>query len=354
MILIRADASPTIGTGHVMRCLALAQAAKITGEETIFLFAFANPTLEARIVVEGIKVCYLSPVEPGSIEDAQATAVTAQQYAARWVIVDGYNFGAAYQKIIKDAGLLLLVFDDDSHSRHYYADIILNQTVGANQEIYKNRELYTEMLLGDSYILLRQEFLAWQLWQRKIPTHATKILVTLGGSDPDNVTFMVIQALQHLDDPRFEAVIIVGGNNPNSNQFQQTWENSKISIRIKKNVTNMAELMAQADIAIASGGSTSLELAFMGLPTLLIILAENQRVNTETLAFRGISTNLGWYKDISSLEITHAVHKLSLSKSIRMENSRLGRELIDGKSAFRILSRMNRKLEHPSKNRGLK
>jgi UDP-2,4-diacetamido-2,4,6-trideoxy-beta-L-altropyranose hydrolase len=251
-VVIRADASPLIGTGHVMRCLALAQAWQANGELIIFLMANKAPVLAERLNCEGFQVVYV-PYSIGSAEDAQGAIDLARQSNAGWIVIDGYQFGAEYQCKIKEAGFRLLCLDDYGHAERYDADIVLNQNISAHPNLYRNRKPYTQLLLGTPYALLRQEFWQWRGWNREVSAIATKILVTLGGADPDNVTLTVIQALQKIDLLGIEAIVVIGGSNPYGDLLEQTVRTTQIPIQLLKNVQNMPELMAWAEIAILQG-----------------------------------------------------------------------------------------------------
>ena len=132
--------------------------------------------------------------------------------------------------------------------------------------MYANREAHTRLLLGTRYVLLRREFWPWRGWRREIPAVARKVLVTLGGGDPDNVTLKVIRALAQVEIEGLEAVVVVGPANPHLEELQAAVKDTPHPIRLESNVTNMPELMAWADVAITAGGSTCWETAFMGLP----------------------------------------------------------------------------------------
>ncbi|MEH2106285.1 UDP-2,4-diacetamido-2,4,6-trideoxy-beta-L-altropyranose hydrolase [Nostoc sp.] len=332
-LFIRADASTQIGTGHVMRCLALAQAWQDAGGQAIFVMATEAANLKTRLKSEGMEVIHL-PIQLGSTEDAEETAKLARQFNASWVVVDGYYFGAKYQEIIKEFKLKLLFIDDYGHAKQYHADIILNQNIHADEGLYINRQPYTQLLLGTSYSLLRREFWHWRGWQRSLPPIAKKLLVTLGGADPDNVTFKVIQGLQEVEG--LEVVVVVGGSNPHYEQLRSASQKLQFPIRLERNVTNMPDLMAWADVAIAAAGSTSWELAFMGLPSIVLILADNQQDTAEKLANINVAVNLGWYQDISEVEIAQGIKKLLLAKQVRMEITQKGQKLVDGYGTARI------------------
>jgi UDP-2,4-diacetamido-2,4,6-trideoxy-beta-L-altropyranose hydrolase len=335
-LLIRTDASVQIGTGHLMRCLALSQAWQDAGGKVVFLMATKAPALEARLQSEGMKIVHLS-VQPGSIDDAIQTSCYAHQVEADWIVVDGYHFGTNYQRIIKNQKCRLLLIDDLGNFEYCYADLILNQNIYAHEELYGNREPYTQLLLGTRYALLRREFLKWRGWRREIPEVARKVLVTMGGSDPDNVTLKVIQALQQVDVDGLEAIVVVGGSNPHYEELQSVAQKSRFPIRLESNVTQMPELMTWADVAISAGGSTCWELAFMGVPALVTILASNQYPIAESLNAIGCAVNLGWYEDVSPTETAQALTQLLRAPGTRAEMSKHGRQLVDGDGVDRAL-----------------
>jgi UDP-2,4-diacetamido-2,4,6-trideoxy-beta-L-altropyranose hydrolase len=251
--------------------------------------------------------------------------------------VDGYHFRGEYQRRIKDAGSSLLFVDDYGHAEHYSADFVLNQNVYAYEGFYQNRESYAKLLLGAKYALLRREFWQWQGWVREIPAVARKILVTLGGADPDNVTLKVIQALQEVKIEGLEVVVVVGASNPNYEKLLAAAEKSEVSIELRRNVTNMPEFMAWADVAIAAGGSTTWELAFMGLPSVLIVLANNQRAIAEELNNMGVAVNLGWHGNLSVDYLSQKIIKLIEKEKKRSQMTKLSQQLVDGDGSDRVL-----------------
>jgi len=336
-VLFRADSSIQMGTGHMMRCLALAQEWRRSGGiHPIFVTAVNASALEARLQSEGIEVVHL-PVPLGSDEDAIRTAHLARQLKATWVVVDGYHFGASYQRIIKESGFRLLAIDDDVHARHYYADIVLNQNLYGHQSMYVSREPYTKLLLGTRYVLLRREFLSWLGRKPTTPQVARKVLVTLGGSDPSNVTARVIRALQGVKVKGLEVLVVVGGSNPHYQELQSTVQGSQIPTRLESNVTDMPRLMAWADVAISSAGCTYWELAFVGVPTLVLELAADHHRAAEALHEAKVAINLGPADNLSSSRIAQETTRLLVEARRRNEMARLAQELVDGKGVQRTL-----------------
>ena len=271
-LIIRADATYRIGTGHVMRCIALGQAWQDSGGKVVFISHCESDALWKRIAAVGIEFISLDKPHPDHFDSKFTidTLRTQNSELKPWVVVDGYHFDPAYQKAVRSAGFHLLVIDDMAHWPEYHADIILNQNLGAEKLKY-NCGPDTTLLLGPRYALLRQEFMAWHDWQREIPEVAHKVLVTMGGGDPDNVTQKVIEALSQVEIEGLEAVVVVGGSNPYFQELESAVHGVKVPVRLVRNAANMPELMAWADVAVTAGGSTCWELAFMGLPALILI-----------------------------------------------------------------------------------
>ncbi|MGH9649837.1 MAG: hypothetical protein ACRD3I_05135, partial [Terriglobales bacterium] len=164
-LLIRADADLRMGTGHVMRCLALAQAWQDVAGQAEFLTTSDTPDILSRLRAEGMQVTPAT-LPAGSAADAAHTASRAREIGASWVVVDGYQFDAAYQQALKSAGLKVLWVDDYGHAPPYCADLVLNQNLCAEESFYLSREASTRLLLGACYALLRREFQSWRDWRR--------------------------------------------------------------------------------------------------------------------------------------------------------------------------------------------
>lgn len=338
-LIIRADASAVIGTGHVMRCLALAQAWQDAGGQVTFAMTLDAPAVQQRLESEGMRVVRLE-TDIGSADDAAHTIRLARETNAHWVILDGYQFTAETQHAIKQAGFTLLWMDDNGDAAHYYADIVLNQNLHADASLYAQREPYTELLLGTRYVLLRREFRNWREWRREIPAVARKVLVTLGGGDADNVTLKVIEALQHVAVDDLEAVVVIGASNPHVAELAAAARASRIPIRLETNAPNMPELMAWADVAIAGAGSTCWELAFMGLPSIVLVLTENQKESARLLAEQGISICFDGRTNLQLEMLTKTCTRLIRDREIRQSMSQKGKRLLDGNGVERARNSM--------------
>jgi UDP-2,4-diacetamido-2,4,6-trideoxy-beta-L-altropyranose hydrolase len=335
-LLLRADASIAIGTGHAMRCLALAQAWQDAGGRAAFAMAEATSAIQERLVAEGCEVVSISSAA-GTVEDASQTIAVAREHKAEWVVVDGYHFTADYQRALKAAGFKILFLDDYGHSQHYSADLVLNQNVCARAEGYADRESETRLLLGPRYCLLRREFGAWRIWKREVSPVCHHVLVMMGGSDPENLTARVIQALALAELEDVETTVVIGGSNPHFAMLQNLAGQFGQKVTLRRDVSNMAEPMAAADVAISAAGSTCWELCLLGLPALLVDVADNQTELARELDRRGCAVHMG-DRAVSIEKIAEQLKRLVRSQELRQSLSQRSRELVDGGGAMRVVS----------------
>src|ERR1700677_1387230 len=264
-LLIRADANVAIGTGHVMRCLALAQAWQDAGGKAVFAMEQVSPSIGERLQKESIGISEIC-APAGTEEDSQSTVAIARECGASWIAVDGYRFGSGYQKALKADGIKTLFLDDNCQDGPYSADVVLNQNVSAEECAYREREPHARLLLGTKYCLLRREFAPWREWKREITPFARRVLVTMGGSDPGNFTEKAIQAIAAMDGNDLEAAIVVGGSNPRAEALLELAQRSGKKMKLYRDISDMAELMSWADVAISAAGTTCWELCLLGLP----------------------------------------------------------------------------------------
>ena len=343
-LLIRSDASVSIGPGHVMRCLALAQAWQDDGGRVIFAMAESTPALAKRLRAEGIDVVHLE-VRPGSDSDANRVNELAHERDASWIVVDGYQFDGAYQRAIKSAGHKLCFIDDNGHAENYSADIILNQNLHATDSLYPNRAVYTEPVLGPRYALLRREFREWSTWRREIRTLGAKVLVTVGGSDPNNITLPVIEALQLVKANNLQAVIAVGGSNPNAAAIESASRQAGPFARVVSDANNMPELMAWADVAIAAAGIVSWEICALGLPAILFPVAANQQATADHLRNLGAARVIPEILSCGAIELAEEISQLLGSFEDRKRISQAARQLVDGLGCERVVSALHKATE---------
>jgi UDP-2,4-diacetamido-2,4,6-trideoxy-beta-L-altropyranose hydrolase len=337
ILLFRSDAGPEIGTGHVMRCLALAQAWQSVGGTGVFLSQCASVSLRQQIESSGVGFIPLEASYPHPSDPATTLEVLSRLTGDRsaWVVLDGYHFDVRYQTSIRASGCRLLVIDDTNHLPEYDADILLNQNVGAENLSY-NCPPETVLLRGPSNVLLRHEFWGRGGVPRAQPDLAQKILVTMGGGDPGNMTLRALQALESAELGDLEVVAVIGASNPHYESVATNACKSKVPIRLVRNATNMPELMAWADVAVSAAGSTTWELAYMGVPEVLVVLAENQRAIAEGLHDAGVAVNLGSAHQVTEHQIVGTIRRILHNSDVRREMSSRGISMVDGRGATRI------------------
>lgn len=332
-ILIRTDGGTTTGTGHVMRCIALAEAARAEGHDVTFVTAPPNP-LEGRIRQTGSDLHPLSS-SPGGAADARDTRAMADELSADWIVLDGYGFDGAYQKELGVGAARLLLVDDYGHGSPYAAHLILNQNSYApgNARWYDDRPGRCQLLLGADYAMLRREFAAAE---RRTPTDAParSLLVTLGGSDPDNVTGRVLEALDALPASGPDVTVALGSANPHAAAVRKAVMGKRIVID-----AGMPALMEAADVAVSAAGTTAYELAYMGIPSLLLAIAGNQALVADDMRERGIALALG-QDALTPVAMAAELKKLLGDGRLRKRLSQKGRAFVDGKGAERVVRAM--------------
>jgi len=338
-LILRADASTQIGIGHFTRSLSLARAWQESGGRAVLISRCDSPDLLNRAATLVAEVVAL---EEGDRGIDQVLAKVPRQPDA-WVCLDGYDFGVEDQQRFKDEDINLLVIDDYVHAERYVADVILNQNLDSIDLSYPS-EPDTELLLGTRYCLLSPEFRQWRGDVRVAPRLARRVLVSLGGSDPDNVTMKVVQALGLLTDFDLEATVVVGPSNPHFAALNDVLTAADRPHKLVRAAANMPELMHQADVAVSAGGATCWELAIMGVPFATLTIADNQRPNAANLDAANVSMSIGWHADADPARIAQVLAQLVEDQPRRQAMSEAGQKLVDGDGANRVVAALRARL----------
>lgn len=329
-LLVRTDGDHAIGSGHVMRMLALAAHARAAGHDVRFACARLAPELEKRIAAAGCEI-ERADVEPGSDDDAAWTA----GLPGDWVLVDGYAFTDGFQAALLAAERAQLIVDDYGHCDRYVANVVLNTNAYADVSTYENRAENTELLLGPKYALLRPEFVRIDV----PPTPRPRVLVTMGGADPVDATSWVVDALSRTTSD-LEADVVIGPANPNGDAIRAAVTDPKI--HVYDAMTEMAPTMRTATVAIAGAGITTYELAFLGVPSMLVALADNQVAVAKALAEADAAIDLGWHRTIGADELAKQIDELIADPDRRNAMSMKAQRLVDGRGAQRVLDTLAR------------
>jgi len=337
VLLIRADASVAIGTGHVMRCLALAQAWQDRGGRAVFAMSQSTSSIVDRLRTEGIGVvpCATPPGSPGDIEKT-LEAVRAEQ--ADWVVVDGYHFDCGYLDALKYSDVKVLLLDDNGRPGTHSSDFILNQNIHARESLYEDRAVDTKLLLGTKYALLRRDFSDWRGYHRQVNRRAHKLLVAMGGSDPDNVTVRVIDAIEMVGAPDLHVKVLVGGSNPHLTSIGERTRGGRHRYDLLTDVTNIPELLAWGDLAVSAAGTVCWEYCLLGLPAVLVAVAENQFAAAKALQEAGAATLVEGGVGFSYREMSGLVGQVMNSYQQRQTLSRKAQGLVDGLGSSRVVS----------------
>jgi UDP-2,4-diacetamido-2,4,6-trideoxy-beta-L-altropyranose hydrolase len=325
-VVFRADAGPEIGLGHARRCLTLAGALRELGVESVFVFAGEG---NAREWLQA------SDFEVLPVELARDLAGTLEHCRARQVrviVVDTPTREAGYLTGLTGAGLRVVVIDDLA-ADELPVDLVVNPSAGAGQLQYRGAPR-TRFLLGASYALLRPAF--GQAGARSIPVRARRILVTVGGGDPDDLTSRLVGwAAQALGAVRQD--VVVGPFTTRSRALQVAVDAAGGRVVIHEDPKDVAALMLSADLALCGGGQTTYELAATGTPALAIRLADNQTLNLTSLAEAG---TLAWVGDAGDAglgtRVGSALRDLAGEAKRRARMSRQGQALVDGRGAGRV------------------
>jgi UDP-2,4-diacetamido-2,4,6-trideoxy-beta-L-altropyranose hydrolase len=333
-ILFRTESFPAIGSGHVMRCLALGQWLRRCGCNVVFRLSNRSKAARERLRREGFSV-HVDPIRFGGFSDAKGTSALADRLQANWVVVDGYLFNRTYVKTLSGKNKKILFIDDLGGISRKLGDVVLNPNPLATPTLYGGSSKTNRFLLGPRYALLRQEF--WHPPKlKKLNRRNCRLLVTMGGSDPFNKTGSVLRSLLANAKVPLNVTVVLGPQNRHERSLLQMVGSHRIRIRFVRNVRNMAKWMAWADLAVSAAGGTSWELARMGCPMILLILASNQEEVAKALTKHGAALNAGWVNDKGIPRLAAMVDHLAISPSLRQKMALQGNRLVDGKGCGRV------------------
>ena len=309
LVSFRVDSSLKMGTGHVMRCLTLAEELRIRGYECHFICRDHTGNLGSHIQKCGFPVHLMlyqyRPAQEGLPLDSYLTWLGAdietdagecrsilQRLQCDWLVIDHYGVDIQWESAVRSSVGKIMVIDDLANRRHY-CHLMLDQTFGRDESDYI--QLVPDdckLLCGSKYALLRSEFRHWRsdTDTRTKRSSLKRMLITLGGIDADNNTKKVLEALMLSKLPYgVEIIVIMGALAPHLDAVIQQAERMPYKIEVRSNVSNMAEVIVSSDMAIVAAGSTVWEMISLGLKPVLIKTAENQ-----STVFSILSANLSW------------------------------------------------------------
>jgi UDP-2,4-diacetamido-2,4,6-trideoxy-beta-L-altropyranose hydrolase len=321
-----------------MRCLALAEQWANLDGKVEFVSSCTIDALIHRIIELGFQFVPLNKPHP-SPDDLDLTLERIRALDPEWVVLDGYPFDTAYQEAIKSNGnSKLLVIDDTAKHSLYHADVYLNQNLHAT-ELDCRCDPQTVKLLGPRYALLRSQFARWNNWERKVPVRVERLFVTLGGASDSADYRKIVEVLEKIKPIPFECDIVIGSTCLSA-ALEERILRLGSNVRIHAFMDDVSNLMAVSDLAISSSGSTTWEMACMGLPLLLTTLSENQEPVASTFESLGAAINLGRLATLDRSSAAAVLQEVMLDSVRRRQMSMRLRELVDGKGVERVISRL--------------
>lgn len=356
-IAFRVDASLEMGSGHVMRCLTLADELARSGHQCLFICRAHPGNLNSMIFQRGYP-CFELLCDPSfehdSIEgpahsawlgcdwqaDVDQTRLALEGFHADWLVLDHYALEQRWQQRLQSYCRKLMVVDDLADRQHS-CDLLLDQTHGRDPQDYKHRVSKTAgIITGAEYALLRPEFSLHRdasLARRDRPS-LSRLLINLGGVDKDNITGKVLDALVDCPLPtNSQVTVVMGATAPWIDCVTEQAARMPWLTEVKSNVSNMAELMRDSDLAIGAAGSTSWERCCMGLPCLMLVIAQNQRYAAMLLEQAGAAMVINFGGDLN-LQLKQSISSLRESPALLNEMSMHARRITDGTGAQRVVA----------------
>ncbi|MDS9995832.1 UDP-2,4-diacetamido-2,4,6-trideoxy-beta-L-altropyranose hydrolase [Bacillus atrophaeus] len=347
-ILFRTDASIEIGTGHAMRCLTLADALRKKGANIIFVCRNLQGNLAEVIrekqfdlimLPEPKKNVFIPKATPHSdwlgvpwYADTTETirAMKDMNKEISLLIIDHYAIDINWEMKVKKYVKKMMVIDDLADRLHD-CDILLDQNLYHD---YKDRYVNLvpqscKQFLGPEYVLLRDEFYSFHPSHKNCDGSVKKILVFFGGSDPTNETKKVIKAFQQLPPQDIELDIVIGNTNTHKKEIESICKKHTFC-NFHCQVNHIAELMYNADLAIGAGGTTTWERCYLGLPAIVITVAENQESIAQTLDQLGAIKYLGPKESVNESDIVSAIQEIMNNPLSLQQMSRKARMLLEG------------------------
>ena len=374
-VVFRADASLQIGTGHVMRCLTLAEALTARGAHCQFICRAHEGNLIDHIRQRGYQVYALPPptqrpplsanasavgqdvVDPPSspptsadpahshwlgatqAQDAKASALILATQQTDWLIVDHYALDARWERALAPHYRQLMVIDDLA-DRSHACDLLLDQTFGRNAADYRPLvPAQCRLLCGSKYALLRPEFAALRPYslQRRAQPQLRRLLITMGGVDKDNVTSKILIALRASQlPPDCQITVVMGLTAPWLAQVQQLAQDLPWTTQVLVGVSDMAQRMADSDLAIGAAGATSWERCCLGLPTIMLVLANNQQQVAQALEQGEAARVIRHTRDIASY-LLRTLRELLEQPAALQKMSRFAAKIVDGHGIANII-----------------
>jgi UDP-2,4-diacetamido-2,4,6-trideoxy-beta-L-altropyranose hydrolase len=351
-VCFRVDASPAIGTGHLYRCLTLANVLAHQGHVSRFIMRHIPDSLASMITGAGFELTRLPAVdkhilhanwcshagwlEANWLDDASSTREALEETSCDWLVADHYALDIQWQSAVRDCCGNLMVIDDLADRAHF-CDLILDQNYLSNFATRYNTLVpgSCERLLGPEFALLRPEFLQARNTVQPRTGAISRLFVFMGGVDKDNLTSVALKGIELLDSRILTVDVVVGQANPHRHEIEMLSRRVR-GCRMFGLVESLAPLMSAADLAIGAAGTTTWERCCLGLPALTMSIAENQRPIADGSQLGGFAVNLGTGATVTPEILARGIEHLLNNPSVLQQMSQAGMRLVDGKGAERV------------------
>ena len=355
-VTFRVDASTRIGTGHVMRCLTLASALRDRGMSAHFACreheghlmpllrerGFAVTPLKAPRAAASTDALYASWLGVSQVEDAEETVRALTGGKADWVIVDHYALDAEWEVRVRPyAGRILVI--TDLQDRAHVCDLLLDQNDPASEARLRSSALVPEscaLLTGPRFALLAPEYPARRQRMRDRDGRLRRVLVFFGGSDPDNAAGVALEALSRDELGFLEVDLVLGPNSPHRAALERVAA-ARPRTTVHRALPHLADLVERADLALGAGGATTWERMCLGLPAVVVSIAENQRPACEALASSGHILYLGDLASVGADDFARALNAVMRNPEHLVAMSTAGCSLVDGLGTARLVEALS-------------
>ena len=309
-VVIRADASVAIGTGHIMRCLTLAESLRLQTADVLFVCRNEPGNCCDLIRQKGFEVVSLpagTAFDPSA--DAALTAGVLG-HGTDCLIVDHYGIDSTWENRLRPHTKCIMVIDDLA-DRNHDCNVLLDQNLFENMQTrYKGRlPSNCRLFLGPRFALLRDEFITARQYLQARDGVVRQMLLFFGGSDPTNETEKALHALGHVECGDILIDVVVRAANPARERVRAMCA-ALPNVTYHCQISNMAELMARADLAVGAGGTTTWERCFLGLPTLIVVVAGNQVQPARAADNAGLAWLLGASDEVRAQSLAAAINSL--------------------------------------------
>lgn len=334
-ILFRADGGAAIGSGHLRRCLSLAERLRDWGHRCLFICRASDRSFNGLVSDAGFDLIELPAAEAVSQQrDAEQTLAAVGGVSFDVVIVDHYGLDQFWEKAVRGVAGRLAVIDDLA-DRHHDCDALIDVAPGDPARYDGLVPAGCQKLLGPNYAMLRPEFARLRQARAERSGAAGRILISFGGVDPDDLTGTAIAAIRAVL-PTVAIDAVLTGLSPHRQTLEdRATDDPHLSVHV--DAANMAELMQAADLAIGAGGSTSWERACMGLPSIVAVIAENQRTTANALERLGCAVAVTAGPNFV-VELGGLVQFLSANPALLRLVETAARATVDGRGVGRVAS----------------